>query len=191
MSAKIGRPKKITGHLARKIFILYAYGLSDAQIADTFGIAESTLGLLKKESDFSESIKRAKGQADLQVQNALFQRAIGYSCPEEKVFCHEGDITTYQTTKHYPPDTMAAMYWLNNRDEGRWKPKRLEIPGNPNEDGTARTLNQLFLTVREGENVKIRQGADSLEVLFGEDFVKAHKEKKHGPDNSPESNGRI
>lgn len=191
MTKSVGRPKRITAHLARKIFVLYSYGLTDEQIAETFDIARSTLSDFKKLPEYSDTIKRAKNRADLAVQNALFHRAIGYSHPEEKVFCHEGKITTYETTKQYAPDTMAAMYWLNNRDEGRWKPKRLEIPGNPNEDGTARTLNQLFLSVREGENVKIRQGEDSMTVLFGEDFVKQHKEKKNGSNDKPKPNGRI
>lgn len=51
----------------------------------------------------------------------LFQRAVGYSHPEEKVFQYNGEIITHMITKHYPPDTQAAQFWLRNRQPERWK----------------------------------------------------------------------
>jgi hypothetical protein len=59
--------------------------------------------------------------ADAEVAEKLFHRAKGYSHPEIKVFCHDGDITTHGVVKHYPPDTRATIAWLRNRRKQNWR----------------------------------------------------------------------
>ncbi|NLY80102.1 MAG: transposase [Lysinibacillus sp.] len=60
-------------------------GLTDEQIAQNIGISPSTLYEWKKKySEISESLKRGKDVVDLQVENALLKRALGYEYKEKK-----------------------------------------------------------------------------------------------------------
>ena len=58
-------------------------GLTDEQIAKNLGIAYSTFREYKnKYSAFSAVLKKGKEIADIEVENALFKRAIGYKYKE-------------------------------------------------------------------------------------------------------------
>jgi hypothetical protein len=59
--------------------------------------------------------------ADSQVAEKLFQRGMGYTHDEEKIFLYEGQPVRVQTKKHYPPDTQAASLWLRNRQPDKWR----------------------------------------------------------------------
>jgi len=120
-----GRPTKYSEVDLEMVTKLAKLGLIDTEIADVLGIAESTLNLYKlKYPEFSESLKNGKMYADAHLIDRLYQRAYGYEHPEEKIFCHEGDIIRAETTKHYPPSEMALMYWFNNRLPRLWRNKR-------------------------------------------------------------------
>ena len=55
-------------------------GLIDEQIAENAGITPSTLYEWKKKyPDISEALKKGKEVVDIQVENALLKRALGYS----------------------------------------------------------------------------------------------------------------
>lgn len=98
-------------------------GLTDVEIAECLGVAESTLHLWKKKHpSFSESITRGKVEADAKVAQSLYHRALGYSHDSVKIFMPAGrDEPVYaEYTEHYPPDTNAARLWLLNRQRGRW-----------------------------------------------------------------------
>lgn len=103
---------------ARKLAML---GLTDREMAGFFGVSEQTLNAWKaRHPEFLESLKAGKDVADAEVAVSLYQRATGYSHPEDDIRSVGGEIVITPTTKRYPPDTMAAMYWLNNRQRGRW-----------------------------------------------------------------------
>jgi len=60
-------------------------GLTDEQIAQNMSIVPSTLYEWKKRyPEISESLKRGKAVIDIQVENALLKRALGYSFNEDK-----------------------------------------------------------------------------------------------------------
>ena len=110
------RPSCYTDKYAEQAYKLTLLGATDKELADFFDVCEKTINNWKLSfPDFLQSIKRGKIQADAEVAEKLFHRAKGYEHEETKVFCHEGDITTYEVVKHYPPDTGAAMAWLKNR----------------------------------------------------------------------------
>jgi hypothetical protein len=97
-------------------------GLTDKEMAHVFDVAESTIHKWKIEFPlFSESIKAGKENADSEVADRLYQRAMGYEHEEEKIFQYEGEPVRVQTRKHYPPDTQAASLWLRNRQPKRWR----------------------------------------------------------------------
>ena len=71
-----------------------------------------------------------KENADIEIERALYERAKGYSHEETVIKAVSGGrdepgyIDERKVTKHYPPDTRAIMYWLNNRKGKYWKEKQ-------------------------------------------------------------------
>lgn len=120
--AKKGRPSKYKEEYAEQAAKLCALGATDMQLADFFNVCEKTINTWKSEhSSFLQSIKESKALADEKVERSLFERATGYSHPEDKVFNNAGHAMVVPTIRHYPPDTTAAMFWLQNRKPGTWK----------------------------------------------------------------------
>lgn len=117
-----GRPSIFNEVLASKMIELFEKGRTEEQVAKIMGVSISSLRLWKtQKTQFKWSVNEAKMKADEMVEASLYHKAIGYSHPEEKVFCNYGVITTHETIKHYPPETNAAIYWLNNRKPDKWK----------------------------------------------------------------------
>ena len=102
-------------------------GLTDEQIAHNIGIRTSTLYEWKKKYvEFAEALKKSKEVADLEVENALYKRATGYTITETKVTESDKDgKKTEIITKHIPPDTTAQIFWLKNRKPNEWRDKRI------------------------------------------------------------------
>jgi len=134
---KGGRPtdyKEEYAEQARKLCLL---GYIDKELADFFEVVEATINTWKKKHpEFLESLKKGKEIADANVAASLYERACGYSHPEDKIFAPTGDSENREplivpTTKHYPPDTGAAFIWLKNRRAGslgkegfKWKDRQ-------------------------------------------------------------------
>lgn len=123
--ASVGRPtlyKDEYVEMARKFCLL---GATDIELADFFEVAESTLNLWKIEYPaFSESIKKGKAQADANVADRLYQRAMGFEHPEVHVSNYQGEITLTPIQKIYAPDPTAAIFWLKNRQRAKWRDKQ-------------------------------------------------------------------
>ena len=118
-----GRPTKYKKEYNEQVYKLCLLGATDKQIADFFDVDESTINRWKeKEPEFCKSLKAGKVDADAEIAQSLFHRAKGYSCKDTKFATHEGQITDAQEyTKHYPPDTTAAIFWLKNRQKNQWR----------------------------------------------------------------------
>ena len=103
-------------------------GATDADMARFFKVTVSTFNLWKlKHPKFSEALKVSKDQFDQRVEISLAQRAIGYSHPEDKIFFKDGKVVTVETTKHYPPETTACIFWLKNRQPETWRDVREQV----------------------------------------------------------------
>ena len=100
-------------------------GLTDEQIAHNLGIATGTLYAWKKvHREISEALKRGKDVVDIEVENALLKRALGYEYTEERVEISDKDgRKVIQTTKHVAADTTAQIFWLKNRRPDKWRDK--------------------------------------------------------------------
>lgn len=120
---KAGRKSAFTPELGERLIRIFRdEGLTDAQAAKKVGVTERTLNNWKVQfPSFFQSLKEAKRDSDQEVEDALRHRAVGYSHPEEKIFVFEGMPIRVPTTKHYPPDTSAAIFWLSNRQPERWR----------------------------------------------------------------------
>lgn len=128
--AKVGRPSSFRPEYCEQARKLCLLGYTDKELADFFEVSESTLNLWKTEHpEFSESLKEGKERADANVAASLYQRALGYSHPEEDIRTISigdgmSEIVKTPTIKHYPPDTKAAQIWLTNRQRHKWRDKQ-------------------------------------------------------------------
>lgn len=119
-----GRPSKFDGIDQVQLKKLVQKGFTDKELSDFFNITEQTLNNFKKKHpEFFESLKDWKKEADRKVEMSLFERACGYSHPEDKIFTFQGAEIIVPTTKHYPPDPVAAIFWLKNRQPDVWRDK--------------------------------------------------------------------
>ena len=100
-------------------------GLTDEQIANNMGVRRETLyDWKKKHPNISNALKKGKEVVDIQVENALLKRALGYEYTEEKVEISEKDgKKVVQTVKYVAPDTTAQIFWLKNRRPEKWRDK--------------------------------------------------------------------
>ena len=101
-------------------------GLTDEQIAKKIGIHRDTLNEWKKKyPDISDTLKKGKEVVDLQVENALLKRALGYEYEEISKKYESGTLTEKKVTiKQVIPDTTAQIFWLKNRRPDKWKDKQ-------------------------------------------------------------------
>lgn len=119
-----GRPTAYQPEYAEQAKKLCALGATDAQLADFFQVAVSTVALWKvKHQEFSDALKLAKAKADEMVEQSLFRRAMGYECEETDIRVIEGQIVETPIRKIYPPDTTAMIFWLKNRKPAEWRDK--------------------------------------------------------------------
>jgi len=99
-------------------------GLTDEQIAKEFKIVKNTIyAWRRKYPDFDLAMAEGKRAPDERVERSLYQRAVGYSCPEDKIMQYEGKPIIVHTIKHYPPEVVAQIFWLKNRQPDKWRDK--------------------------------------------------------------------
>lgn len=104
-------------------------GLTEPQICQNMGIGISTLTEWKtKFPAIAASIKKGREPVDIQVENALLRRALGYDY--EETITEVEDLGGGKTkkhvrkvTKHVPADTTAQIFWLKNRKPKQWREK--------------------------------------------------------------------
>lgn len=127
-----GRPTKYKAEYAKQAAKLCSLGATDAQLADFFEVAVSTVALWKvQHRPFSDAIRVPKAQADARVEESLYKRALGYEHDESDIRVIEGALVITPIRKHYPPDTAAAIFWLKNRKKDEWRDKLdHEVSGN-------------------------------------------------------------
>lgn len=111
-------------------------GLTDEQIAANAGINPATLYEWKNRfPEITESLKHGKEVVDIQVENALLKRAMGYKydevtrelgtmVDEETGDVKRGMVETKRVTKEVQPDVTAQIFWLKNRRPDRWRDKQ-------------------------------------------------------------------
>ena len=120
--AETGRPTKFDKRLVKQARELALLGLTEVEMAKVFDVAHSTLKAWKGEHpEFAAAMTEGKTIADAQVAASLHQRAIGYSHPETVISAWQGTIIKTRVTRHYPPDTQAALKWLHNRRPSLWR----------------------------------------------------------------------
>lgn len=125
-------------------------GLTDEQIAHNIGINVKTLWDWKVRFDpICNAIKKGKAPVDIQVENALLKRALGYEYEEvtteitETPYIDKRGKERVRKQKHVKktrkivlPDTTAQIFWLKNRRPDKWRDKPAEANNDkPEDDG--------------------------------------------------------
>lgn len=100
-------------------------GLFDKQIAKNMGISEATLYNYKRDyPEIKEALRKGKEVVDIEVENAMLKRAIGYTITinEQKVD-KDGCVHDCKRDVHIPGDVTAQIFWLKNRRRQQWRDK--------------------------------------------------------------------
>lgn len=139
----MARPSKYETDIKDKLPLVEGWarnGLTNEQIAHNLGIhVDSLYEYQKKYSEFSDALKRGKEVVDLEVENALLKRALGYDYEEvtkeplynpvtgDAIRNEDGTpkiVVTRVVKKQVQPDTTAQIFWLKNRKPKDWRDKQ-------------------------------------------------------------------
>ena len=148
-----------------KLTLLEAWardGLTDEQIAHNMGITATCLYNYKnKYIEIFNALKKGKKVVDIEVENALFKNAVGFSYVEEvvstkkEVIYEDGkrvkeisEPIVIKIQKYKQPETTAQIFWLKNRKPDVWRDKIIDVE---NEEAIANATDIL---------VKIRKTVD-------------------------------
>lgn len=113
-------------------------GLTDEQIAKNIGINRDTLYSWKKKYPvISDTLKKGKEVVDIQVENALLQKALGIKETVTKAvklkevlydngkrISEKEHIEYVEEEVYVPPETTAQIFWLKNRKPDMWRDKK-------------------------------------------------------------------
>lgn len=125
-------------------------GLTEEQIAKNIGISRQSLWKWKeKEVDILNALKKGKEVVDIEVENALLKKALGYTITlhKQKV-TKDGDVVDIEEEVHIAPDTTAQIFWLKNRRKAQWRDK-VEVETNADE---LNKVKELLSKISDGAN---------------------------------------
>ncbi|MBQ5930513.1 MAG: transposase, partial [Clostridia bacterium] len=135
----MARPSKYETHVKPRLNEITAWardGATEEEIARRLHISVASLFSYKKEFlEFLEALTHARAY-DEEVVSALHLNTVGQvvklqkpiKCKKKffengKLVREEEVIVTAEEEIYVHPDTMAQMYWLNNRLPTKWKAK--------------------------------------------------------------------
>ena len=130
-------------------------GLTDEQLSQNMGIGTTTLYRWKEEyREIREALKRGKEVVDIQVENALLKRALGYEYTEEtRELVKDKETGEYSlsvtkiVTKEVAPDVTAQIFWLKTRKPKKWR-------SDPQESGNEKQVQDHNALVDAIKNMK-------------------------------------
>lgn len=99
-----------------------AMGATLADIALILGIGLTTVKRWQRtHQSFAEAVQVGRKAADELVKRSLYEKAVGYTFTEEVAFKSGSEVKVVTLTKQREPDTIAAIFWLKNREPENWK----------------------------------------------------------------------
>jgi len=115
-------------------------GLSEAEIAERIGISERVFKRwIKSYPEISRALYLGRAGADYAVVEALYKKATGYTVnlnktvklkrsdfdPDtgKKIRDYE-ELATAVDQSYIPADIRAGLFWLKNRQPGRWSDRQ-------------------------------------------------------------------
>ena len=154
--SKLGRKSKYETHVLPRLQTIKAWrrqGLTEEQIDIKLGIGhQSRCEYKKKYLEFAEVLKEGLDDAIAQVENALFKRAVGFNAIETKTEDDGERIKITKTDKHYIPDVMAQLAFLNRR--AGWR-------NTGTSDADAGNLKDLFKAIHDSEKPESKPATET------------------------------
>jgi hypothetical protein len=144
-----GRPTKYKDEYCDQAYKLCLLGATDKDLADFFEVDERTINNWKDQyEEFFQSLVKGKMLADANVADRLYQRALGFEHDSEEIKVISGGIAgsmieRVPIRKIYPPDTVAAKFWLMNRQPDKWREKTENLNKNINYNSTEMTPQEI------------------------------------------------
>ena len=122
-------------------------GLTYEQIAHNMGIGLTTLKEWRqKQPAIQSALKKGKEVVDIEVENALLKRALGYTITlKEQKVDKDGCVHDLVKDVHVPGDTTAQIFWLKNRKRQQWRDK-IEYS---NDNGELNKLDELLKEIKK------------------------------------------
>lgn len=116
-------------------------GLIDEDISKKMGVARSTLAKWKTlYPAIATALSKGKEVVDMQVENALLKRAMGYKSEE---IIYKNGTEFQRVVKDVPPDTTAQIFWLKNRRPDKWRDKPRQYDDTDTETGLIEIVPQI------------------------------------------------
>lgn len=137
---KGGQPTKYHPSMIGKAYEACILGATNKELAEHLGIGERTFNsLMVRYEQFRRAVKRGRRGVDTDVAHALYDKAIGAEYVEEVAFKVKHtefgptgrkvkeweEVVVVPVRKRAAPDTLAGMYWLNNRHKVHWRQKQV------------------------------------------------------------------
>lgn len=128
---KKGRPSSYKPEYIATAKAMSKLGATEFEIAQEIGCSIPTLTKWQSENPaFLAAVKLPKVAADARVERRLYARAMGYEHDEIDIRVVDGKLVKTPIKKFYPPDTVAAIFWLKNRKTKEWRDiKAVELSG--------------------------------------------------------------
>lgn len=144
---------KYETHVLPRLKLVEAWardGLTLDQIARNLSVSIATLHVYRaKHQEISDALKRGREEADVEVENALFKRAIGYRYDEvtyePAIDPASGEprmAESKRVTKEVHGDVTAQIYWLKNRRPEQWRDRRETTPDESEDNGNVDQLTE-------------------------------------------------
>jgi hypothetical protein len=111
-----GRPSLYKPQYAKVVKKLCERGATNGELARFFKVSVFTIKYWRAQyEDFSAAVRVGKQIADERVEQALYERAIGYD--------FDDGTADKSVIRHIPPDIAAIRLWLFNRRPDKWRDK--------------------------------------------------------------------
>lgn len=92
-------------------------GIADNELMRMLGIDRDTFIFWKMaHTDFYMACRANTEARTIRVEDAYFQRAVGYEHASEQINVWDGEVIRTPTMKHIPADVRAAERWLETHD---------------------------------------------------------------------------
>ena len=119
-------------------------GATELELARRMGVRAATLAKWRLKSPaLDAAVLRGQAWADAAVEQALLQRALGFTVTERSEEETASGLKTKSSEKYIPPDLSAQLAWLRARCPQRW--------GEKNSPGDSGLIKDIIEAVKQVE----------------------------------------
>lgn len=132
-------------------------GATEEEIAKKLGVAYSTFREYKAQNSALSAVLKEKNAYDSEVVDSMHKNTLGgiivLKTPMKvkkkyfengKLVREEEEVVMTLREEYIRPDTLAQMYWLNNRQPAKWKAKPVEQPDANEQAEEAKRKDELY-----------------------------------------------